>query len=231
MDVFSFIEALHSKNLDPSPKQMQQFEEYYQLLTSENKLYNLTAIVDQSGVYEKHFYDSLSPLFQQSLANLSLLDVGAGAGFPSLPLKIMEPSLSLYVLDSTAKKMHFIEKVSKHLWLEDVTPLVARAEEYKQQQFDVVVARGVASLPILLELVSQLVKVDGLFIAYKGPQYKIELAASQQAMKLLGFRLIHTQHYTLPSESAQRCNLFFKKTPVNDKMYPRSYSQIKQKPL
>ncbi len=231
MNQTAFISLLKTHNIDLSSQQVEQFKLYFDLLVHENNLYNLTAITSEEGVYEKHFYDSISPLFHISLTGKKVLDVGAGAGFPSLPLKIVEPSLHISVLDATAKKMHFIEKLRNILKLNNVNTIIARAEEYNQQQFDVVVARSVAALNILLELVSNLVKVGGIFIAYKGSHYQEELEASKQAIATLGFELIDQQRYTLPSDQSTRCNLYFKKIRPNDKIYPRSYSKIKSKPL
>lgn len=226
-----FVSHLNDHKIALSSFQLRQFHEYYQTLVSENEKYNLTAITQEEEVYEKHFYDSLSLLFTFPLTSHKVLDVGAGAGFPSLPLKIVAPSLQLFVLDATAKKVAFISQLSQQLQLNDVTPIVGRVEEYRQQQFDVVVARGVAPLAILLELVCHLVKPNGYFVAYKGAQYQKELEASQHACQVLGFELVQQQVYTLPSEQAQRCNLFFKKVKDNARIYPRAYAKIKQKPL
>ena len=231
MDISFFVASSEKEKLLLSSKQLEQFHLYYQWLIQENDKYNLTAITKMEEVYEKHFYDSLSPLFVSSLTGKRVLDVGAGAGFPSIPLKIMDPSISLYVMDATAKKVAFVQQVAKQMPLQEVTTLVARAEEYHEQTFDVVVARGVASLSILLELVCRLVKPNGIFIAYKGSRFQEELDASQHAMQVLGFQLIQSQLYTLPSEQASRCNLFFKKIAPNDKLYPRPFSKIKHKPL
>lgn len=210
---------------------LSKFRQYLGFLTSENKLYNLTAITEADDVYEKHFFDSAMLLTQLSFAKQRVCDVGAGAGFPGVPLLLLEPSLSLVPLDATAKKIAFLQKLAETLQLTHFSPLQARAESYQGQPFDVVVARGVAALPVLLELVANLVKPQGMFVAMKGPNYQHELEVAQPAMKCLGYRLIKVESYELPTLKEARFNLFFQKVANHPCSYPRQYAKIKQRPL
>lgn len=228
MDKNLFINELVAKGINLDVNKLDLFNRYFEFLVNENKKYNLTALTSIDDVYEKHFYDSLSLLFNHNLEG-SVIDVGSGGGFPSMPLKIVNPSLDLTVFDATAKKIEFIEKLSTLLNL-DVKTICARAEEYKGS-FDYVLARGVAPLNILLELVANLVKKDGVVIAMKGSKYNEELDEAKDAIKTLGYKLIKEETYTLPNENSLHCNLYFKKVKDHDLKYPRNYGRIKKKPL
>lgn len=226
-----FVQHLKENNINLNEQQIEQFAYYFKRLVEQNKLHNLTSITDEEGVYEKHFYDSLSVGFDFSLDNLDVVDVGSGGGFPGMPLQIAFPSMKLHILDSTAKKIIFLASLSEELNLEHVEPIVARAEEYHDKKFDVVTARGVASLNVLLELCVNLVKKDGYLVALKGSRYEEELKEAKNAIKTLGYELVKKQTYTLPDEGSTRCNLFFKKVKEHDKKYPRNYGSLKKKPL
>ena len=147
-----------------------------------------------------------------------------------MPLKIANQSIDLYVLDSTAKRMHFIEMLRDELNLSNVTTIVARAEEYKEQQFDVITARGVAKLNVLLELCCDLVKENGYLIFLKGSNYLNEIKESENAIKTLGYKLIETKEYEVNDGSTHYLVTLQKVKPHKNK-YPRSYSNIKKKPL
>ena len=231
MDKNEFIQSLRDRGFKPSDKQIRQFEQYFTLLVKENELYNLTAITEEKAVYEKHFFDSLSLLFSHNYSNKTILDVGAGAGFPSIPLKIMDESIKLSLIDSTTKKVHFIDLLCKELELSNVKTVVARAEEYTGEKFDVVTARGVASLNVLLELCCNLVNDNGIFIAMKGSSYQEELNNSRHAIEVLGYNLESIEEYHLPTDNSLHCNLYFKKIKNHDIKYPRVFGQIKNKPL
>ena len=230
MAKLSFKEDLLKHNISLSEEQLEMFDSYYKLLVTENEKYNLTAITEEDDVYDKHFYDSISILFYYDLSNKKVLDVGAGAGFPSMPLKITNQSIDLYVLDSTAKRMHFIEMLRDELHLDKVTPIVARAEEYKEQQFDVITARGVAKLNVLLELCCDLVKENGYLIFLKGSNYLNEIKESENAIKTLGYKLVETKEYDVNDGSTHYLVTLQKVKPHKNK-YPRSYANIKKKPL
>ena len=169
--------------------------------------------------------------FGFDLNKLDVLDVGSGGGFPGMPLRIAFPNMKLSILDSTAKKIVFLDNLAKEMELENVTPIVARAEEYKDKKFDVVTARGVANLTMLLELVCNLVKKDGYFVAMKGSKYQEELDAASNAIKVLGYKLVKKTEYKLPDEDSSRCNLYFKKVKDHENKYPRNFGTMKKKPL
>lgn len=226
-----FKVELSKQGIELSEQQNEQFAYYFKRLVEQNKLHNLTSITDEEGVYEKHFFDSISVGFGFDLNNLDVLDVGSGGGFPGMPLRIAFPNMKLSILDSTAKKIVFLDNLAKEMELENVTPIVARAEEYQDKKFDVVTARGVANLTMLLELVCNLVKKDGYFVAMKGSKYQEELDAASNAIKVLGYKLVKKTEYKLPEEDSSRCNLYFKKVKDHDNKYPRNFGTMKKKPL
>ena len=228
MDKNEFLKELEKRNIVLSEKQKNQFNYYYFFLVTENKKYNLTALTLESEVYEKHFYDSLSLLFENDLKG-SVIDIGSGGGFPGMPLKIVKEDLDLSVLDATNKKVEFVRQLSLKLDL-DIKTICARAEEY-DGQYDNVIARGVAPLNILLELCCKLVKQDGYLIAMKGAKYQEELESAKNAIKILGYKLVKVYEYQLPSEQDKRCNLYFQKIKNQGLKYPRNYSKIKKQPL
>lgn len=226
-----FKVELEKNGIRLSEQQEEQFAYYFKRLVEQNKLHNLTSITDEEGVYEKHFFDSISVGFNFDLNNLDVVDVGSGGGFPGMPLRIAFPKMKLSILDSTAKKIVFLDNLAKEMKLENVTPIVSRAEEYKGKKFDVVTARGVANLTMLLELVCNLVKKDGYFVAMKGSKFQEELEAAKNAIKVLGFELERKEEYKLPDEDSSRCNLYFKKIKEHDSKYPRNFGTMKKKPL
>lgn len=226
-----FKVELEKNGIRLSEQQEEQFAYYFKRLVEQNKLHNLTSITDEEGVYEKHFFDSISVGFNFDLNNLDVVDVGSGGGFPGMPLRIAFPKMKLSILDSTAKKIVFLDNLAKEMKLENVTPIVSRAEEYKGKKFDVVTARGVANLTMLLELVCNLVKKDGYFVAMKGSKFQEELEAAKNAIKVLGFKLERKEEYKLPDEDSSRCNLYFKKIKEHDSKYPRNFGTMKKKPL
>ena len=224
MDKIKFSELLSKQNIILNQTQSIQFDKYFAFLVQENAKYNLTTITDEEGVYEKHFYDSLSILFNHSLDG-SVLDVGSGGGFPSVPLKIINPNMDLTILDSTNKKINFINSLANELNL-NIKTVCARAEEHKQN-FDYVIARGVAPLNILLELCCDLVKPNGYLIAMKGSRYLEEIEEAKNAIKTLGYELVSIQEYVLPTENSKHYNILLKKTKNHSNKYPRNYSKIK----
>lgn len=222
---------LKELNIELSSKQKELFERYYEFLIQENKKYNLTAITNKEEVYYKHFYDSLT-LIKTNLIKegVSLCDIGSGAGFPSIPLKIIFPNLELTIVESQTKKTEFLKKLIKHLEIEKVEVINERAEEYAHKKyFDIVTARAVADLTILNELCLPLVKKNGYFIAMKG-NYKEELEKSLNGINILGGKLLNVISFDLPKAMGKR-NLIIIKKEKMVKGYPRIFSQIKKKPL
>ena len=234
MKVTEFVVKLKEKGLELSEKQLNQFDKYLKLIQEWNEKMNLTSITDDESVYEKHFYDCLLTADQIDFNNKSLLDIGAGAGFPSIPLKIAYPSLKLTVLDSLQKRMIVIEEVVKQLQLSDVNIVVSRAEDYAlthRESFDIVTSRAVARLNILAELSLPLVKINGTFMPYKGQSAMEEYEECKNGITTLGGKLVKVQEEVLPSENAKRYNLFIEKVKLTPNKYPRQYNKIKKSPI
>ena len=224
----NFKQALADMNINLTDQMIEQFDLYFKLIDKYNKVMDLTAVAGEDEVYDRHFYNSLSIAFNKNFNGLSLCDVGAGAGFPSIPLKIAFPDMNLTIIDPLSKRMEFLKIVVKELSLQNVNILKLRAEDacktYKES-FDIVTARAVARLNILVELISQLVKKDGLFISMKGIKGQEELLEAANAIKTCGFELVE-QTKLDPS-----INYYFKKANQTPNKYPRNYGQIKNKPL
>ena len=210
--------------------QEKQLEKYYELLIQTNNYTNLTRITEKEAVYLKHFYDSLTITKVIDLTqNLSLIDIGTGAGFPGLVLKIVYPNLKVTLLDSLNKRIDFLNKVIKELNLKDIKTVHSRIEDYKEEQFDIVTSRAVAKTNMLLELSCKLPKVNGYFIFLKG-NIEEELKESENAQKLLNIKLIQKEEFLLPIENSKRTIIKLQKTEEINNKYPRNFTQIKQKP-
>lgn len=234
MNKEEFIQTLKDKGMTLSQKQLEQFETYYQTLVEWNQKMNLTAITNKEDVYLKHFYDSLTISFDYELNHQTLCDIGAGAGFPSIPLKIVYPDLKITIVDSLTKRITFLNHLTKVLELENVKAISARAEEYAishRESFDIVTARAVARLNILDELCLPLVKVNGDFITLKGLKAKEELDEAKKGIEKLGGKIIKEIDFTLTDENDHRCNIFIHKVKETPIKYPRQFGQIKKKPL
>jgi len=209
------------------------FLKYYEFLILENEKINLTAITKKEEVYIKHFQDSLNTELAIKFLNVSsICDVGSGAGFPGIPLKIKYPHLKLTIIEPTLKRCKFLEKLVLHLCLKDVIIINDRAENLQKlrNNFDVVVARAVASLPILVEICIPLVKVNGFFIALKGSNYQEEVDNSKQALRLLTSEVENIITYELGNYGTHSL-IKIKKLKETVAKYPRAYAAIKKKPL
>lgn len=229
-----FISLLSKNNVVLSEKQSLQFEKYLYLLQEYNKVMNLTGITEEEEVYEKHFYDSLLFSFNENMDGLSLIDVGSGAGFPGVPLAIAYPSLNVTLLEPLTKRCKFLEVVKNELGLSNVVIVNERAEDFSkknEEKFDIAIARAVSKLNILLEISSQMIKVNGYFIALKGKIAQEEIEQAKNALKVLNFKIEKNKEDYLPSEEDSRANIFIKKLGSTNKKYPRNYSQIKNRPL
>ncbi len=222
-------------HLSLSDTQKAAFQTYADLLIEWNQKMNLTAITDPKEIAVKHFIDSISILTCVNLKeNASLIDIGTGAGFPGIPLKIMRPDLRLTLLDSLNKRLVFLEEVCRTLSIE-AELLHARAEEYGQkpayrEQYDYAVSRAVANLPSLCEYCIPYIKVGGHFIAMKGPDGETERQAAAQALHLLNSRSDSVNSLTLP-DSSIRTILCFEKTAPTPSRYPRRGVKIAKSPL
>ncbi|MGE7666346.1 16S rRNA (guanine(527)-N(7))-methyltransferase RsmG [Ureibacillus composti] len=227
MNEQQFIEALKEKGIELTDTQIAQFKTYFELLVEWNEKMNLTAITDLEGVYLKHFYDSISASFYFDFSNVnSICDVGAGAGFPSLPIKICFPHLHVTIVDSLNKRITFLNHLSEQLKLENVNFVHSRAEEFGQnlkyrEQFEVVTARAVARLSVLSELCIPLVKQGGYFVALKASAGPEELKDAKKAITTLGASLKEDFCYNLPMEDSERTLYVFDKIKQTPKKYPR----------
>lgn len=218
--------------------QLTAFDLYCQELIAWNQRLNLTRIVDPDEIALKHFLDSLSvaPLLPLGSGSLALVDVGSGAGFPGLPLKIALPQLRLTLLEATAKKTRFLRQLLDLLQLKDVAVLTARAEEAgrlpaHRQQYDVAVARAVAMLPVLAEYTLPLVKVGGLVIAQKGQSPQAEVKAAANAVGILGGKVDEIVSVAVPGLDAARHLLVIRKIKPTPPQYPRRPGMPAQKPI
>ena len=212
------------------------FAEYYRLLTDANRTVNLTRITCPQEVMIKHFLDSIMPLNWCQEPFGSLLDVGSGAGFPGIPLKIARPELRVFLLDSARKKVDFLNKAIEALHLTEIRAVQGRAEDLGRQQdyrdnFDLVVSRALAPLNILLEYCLPFVRKGGLFIAYKGSDYIDELSSASFALLQLKSSLQEERYYNLPGGLGERALLIFKKDDDTPKKYPRRAGTPNKRPL
>jgi len=232
-----FIEALLEKGIELSETQIAQFRKYFELLVEWNEKMNLTAITDQPAVYLKHFYDSISASFYFDFTKVqTVCDVGAGAGFPSIPIKICFPHLHITIVDSLNKRITFLNHLSEQLQLENMQFVHSRAEEFGQnlkfrEQFEVVTARAVARLSVLSELCVPLVKQGGQFVALKAAAGAEELQDAEKALNTLGVKLKQEYSFLLPEENSERNLYIFDKVKVTPKKYPRQPGLPNKKPL
>lgn len=231
----NFKEDLKKINIELTNEAFLNFEEYYKFLVEYNEHVNLTAITDYDGVYYKHFFDSLTLSLALDVTKpINLVDVGAGAGFPSIPNAIVFNNLNVTIIDALNKRINFLNELIAKLKLNNAKALHARAEEYAafhREEADVVTARAVARLNILAELCIPLVKVGGLFVAMKSVESEQEFLEAKGAIKTLGAEHLKTISVELPNQMGHREILVFKKVNKTPSKYPRQFSQIKNKPL
>ncbi|MER3451517.1 MAG: 16S rRNA (guanine(527)-N(7))-methyltransferase RsmG [Thermus sp.] len=229
------LEGGRALGLDLAPY-LEAFSRYYALLREANQRLNLTALEGEREVVVKHFLDALTlvptGLFDQKEA---VLDLGTGAGFPGLPLKILRPRLRMTLLEATRKKLDFTQEVVRALGLEGVRFLWGRAEELahtpEREAYDRVVARAVAPMPVLLELALPFLRVGGVFVAQKGPRVEEELRTSRRALELLGGRLLEVQTLRLPLSEEERRLVLVEKAAPTPLAYPRRPGVPERKPL
>lgn len=208
---------------------------YYEMLYETSKVMNLTTIVELEEAYIKHFYDSL--LLSKVLdlnQDLTLADIGTGAGFPGLVLKIVFPNLKVTLVEPITKRCKFLQSVIDKLDLKDIIVVNDRAENYiktSRETFDIVTARAVASLNILSEICTPFVKINGVFVALKGSSYQEEIDQACQAVGKLKIKLVKKELFNLPLNLGERAILLYKKYDKTPNMYPRLYAKIKKNPL
>lgn len=234
MKIDEFIESLRKLNIDITSRQLEQFEEYYNLLVEWNEKINLTRITFKDDVYLKHFYDSATIVKVIDLNKVdTFCDFGTGAGFPGIVIKILFPHLNVTLVDSLNKRINFLNIVIEKLKLEKIVAIHSRIEDFARthrEKFDLVTARAVASLPVLLEYATGIIKKDKYFVAMKA-SIDEELEQSINAQKTLKIKLIDKNSFLLPKENSVRNILLFQKQERTNLKYPRNPSEIKKKPL
>ena len=227
-----FYEELKNLNIELMSEEKEQLEIYKDFLKEYNTHTNLTAIKEDSGIYLKHFYDSLT-MNVYIKEGLKVLDIGTGAGFPGMVLAIVNPNTSFVLLDSNNKKTTFLNQLKEKLNLKNVEVVNARAEEYVREHrkfFDIVTSRAVADLRILAELSLPALKVNGFFIPLKA-NVASEYPLFLEALEVLNGKVLEKKEFVLPIEKSNRTILVVEHNKTTDTLYPRSYDKILKKPL
>lgn len=234
MNKEEFVRELEKLNINLDESKLSKLNRYYEILITWNEKINLTAITNKSDVYLKHFYDSLTIVKAINLnKNLSLCDIGTGAGFPGIVLKICFPNLNITLVDALDKRIKFLNIVIEELDLKDIKTIHARAEDYAKEtreKFDIVTSRAVAKLNILNELCIPLVKTNGYFIAMKANIDK-EIDESKSSLVKLNSKIENIISFKLPKEESIRNIIKIKKEKVTNKKYPRNFGKISKNPL
>lgn len=234
MNKDNFINFLIDNNVQYDENILKKLDIYANFLIEYNKHTNLTAIRNIEDIYLKHFLDSILLLVKFDIEkNAKILDIGTGAGFPGVILKIFRPDLDITLLDSNNKKITFLNELIKKLELNNIMAVNDRAENFiktNREGFDYVTSRAVSSLNVLSELSIPFVKVNGYFIPMKG-NYELELKESLNAINVLGGQVVKTIDYLLPVENSNRSIIVIKKNKSTETCYPRLYDKIKKKPL
>ncbi|WP_082231967.1 16S rRNA (guanine(527)-N(7))-methyltransferase RsmG [Halobacillus massiliensis] len=237
MDRNTFLEALKKQGIQLNDQQQEQFHKYYEILVEWNEKMNLTAITDEEGVYLKHFYDSLTAAFYHDFTKpLRMCDVGAGAGFPSLPLKIVFPELKVTIVDSLKKRITFLNHLAHELGLKDVAFYHDRAENFGKnpnfrEGYDLVMARAVARMSVLSELCLPLTAKGGTFMAMKGPNLAEEMEDAQLAIQTVGGEIQEVFTFELPEEGSERNIALIEKRRKTPKKYPRKAGTPNKEPI
>ncbi|WP_173918082.1 16S rRNA (guanine(527)-N(7))-methyltransferase RsmG [Halobacillus sp. Marseille-Q1614] len=237
MDRNTFLQALKEQGIELDEKQQGQFHKYFEILVEWNEKMNLTAITDEEGVYLKHFYDSLTAAFYHDFSKpLRICDVGAGAGFPSLPLKIAFPDLKVTIVDSLKKRITFLNHLAHELGLKDVAFYHDRAENFGKnpkfrEGYDLVMARAVARMSVLSELCLPLTAKGGIFMAMKGPNLAEEMEDAQIAIQTVGGEVQEVHTFELPEEGSERNIALIEKRRKTPKKYPRKAGTPNKEPI
>ncbi len=226
-----FITAVKELGISITDKQLEQLNKYYKVLVEWNKKINLTSITEEKDVYLKHFYDSLALFKEYDLTkDVSLCDVGTGAGFPGIVLKIVFPNLKITLVDSLQKRLKFLDYVIKLLDLKNVELVHERMEDYSKQneeKFDIITSRAVAKTKILVEISFKALKISGHLILMKS-SFEEELSDAEKIIKDIGGEVINVNTFKLPIENSERALINIKKVRKTEAKYPRSIDKIKK---
>jgi len=212
----------------------ENYRKFYEYMVEKNKVMNLTGITEEAESARLHFLDCAALLAAEDFRGKRVIDVGTGAGFPGVPLKIAEPSIDITLLDSLAKRLTFLDEVIALLGLENTRTIHARAEEAPaefREAFDIATARAVTRLDALAELCLPLVKKGGAFVAMKGPAAAEELAEAEKAIRVLGGKVEKLHTYTIPGTDVTHTAVVIRKVASTPKQYPRSWAKIKKAPI
>ncbi|AQW20715.1 16S rRNA methyltransferase G [Lentilactobacillus curieae] len=240
MNIDQFKKALLDQHIEITDEQLNQFDTYFKLLVATNEHVNLTTITEKPDVYLKHFFDSVTPAFfvsQIRTEPLTICDVGAGAGFPSIPLKILFPQLQVTIVDSLNKRINFLKELVDQLGLTGVELHHARAEEFGgkksdyREKFDIVTARAVARLSVLSEFCLPLTKVGGQMIAMKASKAEDELDDADKAIDMLGGQVVSDHSFNLADTDEPRHIIVIDKVKQTPKKYPRKPGTPAKEPL
>ncbi|MBE6014770.1 MAG: 16S rRNA (guanine(527)-N(7))-methyltransferase RsmG [Lachnospiraceae bacterium] len=232
-----FVNDLKELGISITDKQLQQFIDYYELLVDWNSRMNLTSITEYGEVIKKHFVDSVSLISFYDFSKVeSIIDVGTGAGFPGIPLKIMLPDISVLLLDSLNKRVNFLNHVIENISLENINAIHSRAEDAGldptyRERYDLCVSRAVANLSTLSEYCLPFVKVGGNFVSYKSADIKDELDSASKALSVLGGNLDKVEEFTIPGTDISRSFVFVNKCKKTGSKYPRKGALPKKHPL
>lgn len=234
--VLIFEKGLEELDIHLNDLQMEQFINYYELLIEKNKVMNLTAITDFNEVIYKHFLDSLSIVKVCRPTKEKMLDMGTGAGFPGIPLKIAFPDIKVVLMDSLNKRVKFLEEVIRKLQLDNITALHGRAEEYGaktgyRERFNICTSRAVAKLSTLTEYCIPFVAVGGMFISYKSGNISHELSEAAKAISTLGGRVVKAEEFKLPHTDMQRSLILIEKKSTTPNKYPRPAGKPSKEPI
>lgn len=234
MNINEFVKNLKEINIDINDEQLKQLELYYELLIEWNEKINLTRITEKEDVYLKHFFDSATI---NKIINLNdietFCDLGTGAGFPGIVIKILFPNINITLVDSLNKRIVFLNEVIKQLGLKKINTIHSRIEDFAREnrdKYDLVTARAVAPLNILLEYALPIVKKDKYFLAMKANAEE-ELKSANNAMKVMNAKLLKKEIFLLPFEKSNRTLLLFQKIGIINNKYPRNNNEIKKRPL
>ena len=227
-------EGFAELGLTPDERAFERYEKYCEYLEEKNKVMNLTAITGETEVARLHFLDSAALLKYVKTEGRKVIDVGTGAGFPGMPLRILKDDFDLTLLDSLGKRIAWLEEVCGTLGLKRVECVHARAEEFAvghRESYDLAVSRAVAQLNVLCELALPLVKVGGQFLAMKSVDTEEEIAAAKGAIRTLGGKIVKVEDYTIPTSEVTHRVVVIEKVSPTPPRYPRAFAKIKKQPL